>query len=185
MLLDFQGVHAQSARRGRRGSYERCAAAALSPCRMTSRPMQLCHGTSTRARVCHHTRRAVRAPPPLACSSRRASVTVHVSYFLTEPDADGASVLGSQQWQWLHALPALDAQQHVALTVLVSSIQMVNNQSYGSENWGLYPAERDRLLALLRTWPCSVIVISGDRHYSELAQECRSRPAACSARSDL
>jgi alkaline phosphatase D len=110
---------------------------------------------------------------------------VHVSYFLTEPDADGAGLLGSQQWQWLHALPALDAQQHVAITVVVSSIQIVNNQSYGSENWGLYPAERARLLALLRSWPCSVIVVSGDRHYSELAQECRSLLAACSVCSEL
>ena len=53
---------------------------------------------------------------------------------------------------------------------------MVNNQSYNSENWGQYPAERARMLALLREWPCAVVVISGDRHFSEMAQECRQLP---------
>jgi phosphodiesterase/alkaline phosphatase D-like protein len=100
-------------------------------------------------------------------------VTHPRSYFLTQPGADGDTVLGAQQWQWLQALPALDQQQHVALTIVASSIQAVNNQSYDSENWGLYPAERARLLQLLRSWPCAVLIVSGDRHYSELAQECR------------
>ena len=77
---------------------------------------------------------------------------------------------------WLQGLPALDLQQNVALTIVVSSIQMVNNQSYNSENWGQYPAERARMLALLRAWPCAVVVISGDRHFSEMAQECRQLP---------
>lgn len=95
------------------------------------------------------------------------------SYFLTEPGAPHATVLGEEQWQWLRSLPALDVQQHVALTIVASSVQLVNNRSFDSENWGLYPAERARLLALLRSWPCAAFVISGDRHYSELAQECR------------
>jgi hypothetical protein len=82
-------------------------------------------------------------------------------------------VLGGEQWQWLQQLPALDVQQHVSLTIFVSSIQLVNNCSYESENWGLYPGERARILALLRSWPSAVAVISGDRHYSELALECR------------
>ncbi len=82
-------------------------------------------------------------------------------------------MLGAEQWQWLEALPAEDELQHVAVTIVVTSIQLVNNQSYDSENWGLYPAERARLLALLRSWPCASLVISGDRHFSELAQECR------------
>lgn len=101
-----------------------------------------------------------------------------MSYFLTEPGASSATVLGREQWLWLQGLPALDAQQHVALTIVASSIQMVNNQSYDSENWGLYPSERERLLSLLRSWPCAVFVVSGDRHYSELAQECRWATAA-------
>lgn len=104
----------------------------------------------------------------------RASLThFSFSYFLTQPDAPDATVLGGEQWRWLQALPALDAEQRVVLTIFVSSIQLVNNYSYDSENWGLYPAERARLLALLRSWPCAVVVISGDRHYSELALECR------------
>ena len=42
----------------------------------------------------------------------------------------------------------------------------------------MYPSERERLLSLLRAWPCAVFVVSGDRHYSELAQECRWAAAA-------
>ena len=112
-------------------------------------------------------------------------VTTNCSYFLTEPDADGATVLGSEQWQWLRRLPALDARQHVALTIVASSIQLVNNQSYDSEHWGLFPAERARMLALLRSWPCAVVVISGDRHYSEVAQDCRSLFLSRSIRSHV
>ena len=110
----------------------------------------------------------------IRCLAPHASVSHFLfSYFLTQPDAPEATVLGGEQWRWLQALPAVDAEQRVALTIFASSIQLVNNYSYNSENWGLYPAERARLLALLRSWPCAVAVISGDRHYSELALECR------------
>jgi phosphodiesterase/alkaline phosphatase D-like protein len=95
---------------------------------------------------------------------------------LTDDRASSATILGSEQWQWLQSLPALDAKEHVALAIVVSSIQVVNSHSFDSETWGLYPEERERLLTLLRGWPCAVVVVSGDRHYSEFALQCRQPP---------
>ncbi|MEM6296552.1 MAG: alkaline phosphatase D family protein [Myxococcota bacterium] len=77
----------------------------------------------------------------------------------------GHTVLGDAQWAWLEAR----LQEPADVRFLVSSIQLLPNQ-HGFESWGLFPAERDRLLGMIgSTGAGGVIVVSGDRHRGELS----------------
>jgi alkaline phosphatase D len=78
---------------------------------------------------------------------------------------EGADMLGAAQWTWLEAQLRVPAE----LRLLVSSVQFLAD-NHGWEKWGNLPAERRRLLDLLkRTGARGVVVLSGDRHFSELA----------------
>lgn len=78
------------------------------------------------------------------------------------PEAD---MLGEEQWRWLEAQLKVPAE----LRLLVSSIQVVAD-NHGWEKWGNLPAERRRLFDLIRrTQAKGVVVLSGDRHFGELA----------------
>jgi len=77
----------------------------------------------------------------------------------------GATVLGEEQWAWLERR----LREPAEIRVLASSIQFVATE-HGSEKWANFPAERTRLLDLLRrTRAKGLVVISGDRHLAELA----------------
>lgn len=77
----------------------------------------------------------------------------------------GATMLGEEQWAWLERR----LREPAAIRVLASSIQFVATE-HGSEKWSNFPAERARLLDLLRrTQAKGLVVISGDRHLAELA----------------
>ncbi len=77
----------------------------------------------------------------------------------------GPTVLGDAQWAWLEAR----LQEPADVRFLVTSIQLLPNQ-HGFEAWGLFPAERDRLLGLIgSTKAAGVIAVSGDRHRGELS----------------
>lgn len=74
--------------------------------------------------------------------------------------------LGSQQWQWLEAQLKTPAE----LTVIISSIQFLQTQQ-GFEKWENFPHERQRMIQLLQKNKLkNVIVLSGDRHFGEMAQ---------------
>ena len=78
---------------------------------------------------------------------------------------DGATVLGEPQWKWLAEQLEVPAE----LRVIGSSYQVLSDQ-HGSEMWGKFPNERDRLFRVIRdSGAGGVVMISGDRHLSEIA----------------
>ncbi len=73
--------------------------------------------------------------------------------------------LGEVQWRWLEeALAASDAD----FKILVSSTQVLARY-HAFESWDQFPADRERLLRLLRRRRIGgVVLLSGDRHVTEL-----------------
>jgi alkaline phosphatase D len=86
-------------------------------------------------------------------------------YFRQEegPDAD---ILGETQWRWLERELARDDAE---LTIFASSTQVVAQGPLGEESWGRYPKARERLYDLLRKTQGRHLILSGDRHFSELS----------------
>ena len=83
-----------------------------------------------------------------------------------EPNETG-SILGSAQWQNFEK----DLKNSTEKTIIiVSSIQLLND-SHGFEKWGNMPHERQRMLDLLANYPeKTFIILSGDRHFSEISE---------------
>ena len=84
------------------------------------------------------------------------------------PTDDAATtLLGEEQWRWLERRLGEPAE----LRVIASSIQVVSAE-HGWESWSNFPHERRRLLELLATTRAGpAVVISGDRHFAEIALE--------------
>jgi alkaline phosphatase D len=81
------------------------------------------------------------------------------------PDgASDSSMLGEEQWTWLEE----QLKKPAELRLLVSSIQVVA-LDHGWEKWGNLPEERRRLLDLIRDQATNVIILSGDRHSSDIS----------------
>ena len=81
------------------------------------------------------------------------------------PDEDSEStMLGDEQWAWLEE----QLQKPAELRLLVSSIQVVA-LDHGWEKWGNLPKERKKLLDLIRDHANNVIILSGDRHSSDIS----------------
>jgi alkaline phosphatase D len=75
-------------------------------------------------------------------------------------------MLGEAQWKWLKQQLLKPAE----LRVIATSIQCVS-QDDGQETWSNLPVERARFFRLIReTKANGVIMISGDRHWSELSR---------------
>ena len=89
---------------------------------------------------------------------------IHGRYVVShDPDA---SVLGEAQWRWLEER----LREPADLRVVASSIQVLA-LDHGWEKWGNLPAERTRLLDLIRdTGAGRVVLLSGDRHMGEIAR---------------
>lgn len=89
------------------------------------------------------------------------------------PDRDpGKTMLGDAQWDWLEQ----QLQAPAEVRVIGSSIQFVA-ESAGQETWSNLPRERQRLFDLIRrTRAAGVILLSGDRHWSELSMINDSTP---------
>jgi alkaline phosphatase D len=83
------------------------------------------------------------------------------------PDYEG-TILGEQQWNWLeNLLKNSTAEVHI----IASSIQVLSPE-HRFEKWQNYPNEYKRLIGLLQTYTVkNPIVLSGDRHMSELSQK--------------
>lgn len=87
----------------------------------------------------------------------------------TDPDA---TVLGESQWRWLADQLKVPAE----LRIIGSGVQVVADE-HGSEMWGNFPRERQRLLRLIReTRADGVVIISGDRHLAEISRLSADRP---------
>lgn len=75
-------------------------------------------------------------------------------------DRPEKTVLGEAQWAWLAAELAKPAD----LRIVVSSTQVITT-AHQFEGWTNFPAERTRLLDLLKTREASgLVLLSGDRH---------------------
>jgi alkaline phosphatase D len=93
--------------------------------------------------------------------------------YIANNDPD-ATVLGETQWGWLAEQLKVPAE----LRVIGSGVQVVADE-HGSEMWGNFPHERQRLLRLIReTKANGVVIISGDRHLSEISRLAADRPEA-------
>ena len=98
-----------------------------------------------------------------ACLSRWLSAGLNLC------QASTASMLGKEQWKWLENELSFDKDKAPALTLIVSSVQVLTVNPV-MEGWGHFPLERDRLIQLLggladRT---SVFILSGDVHHGEI-----------------
>lgn len=90
--------------------------------------------------------------------------------YQTVDDPAAERMLGAAQWAWLEAQFQVPAD----LRVIGSSLQVLSRGT-GWEAWEQFPAELERLLALIG--PASnVVLLSGDVHYGEITR--LDRPAA-------
>jgi alkaline phosphatase D len=81
-------------------------------------------------------------------------------------DDPNVSLLGDAQWLWLEEQLAMPAD----LRIIGTSIQFAHGYT-GSESWTLFPAEQEKLLALIRsTGAEGVMMLSGDVHYAEFSK---------------
>lgn len=83
------------------------------------------------------------------------------------PDDDPTkTMLGKPQWKWL----AEQLRKPAELRLIVSSIQCIA-EAAGQETWSNLPRERQRLFDMIRATKASgVVLLSGDRHWSELSK---------------
>ena len=84
------------------------------------------------------------------------------------PDADPEkTILGDAQWKWLGEVLKKPAD----VRIITSSIQVIP-QGHPFEKWGNLPLEKQRLFDLLKSTKANgVILISGDRHRSEISEQ--------------
>jgi len=86
------------------------------------------------------------------------------------------TMLGETQWRWF----AEQLKKPADLRVIVSSIQVLPTD-HGWESWALFPHERDRFFRTI-AGAGNVVVVSGDRHKSEVsvsrAEEVAGAPGA-------
>lgn len=88
--------------------------------------------------------------------------------------SDDASIpmLGEEQWKWLEA----ELQKPAELRLIGSGIQIVP-EAAGQETWSNLPHERQRLFDLIgETNAEGVILLSGDRHWSEFSRVDKDTP---------
>ncbi len=101
----------------------------------------------------------------MMAAARQGSKEPIPGWYMPNPDPS-ASLLGEAQWQWLDE----QLSQPADLRILGSSVQLAA-EGTGWECWWNFPAERLRLLTLLRRRRVEgLIVISGDMHYGELSR---------------
>ena len=81
-------------------------------------------------------------------------------------DSIEAEILGQDQWLWLEKTLSEKAE----LRIIASSIQVLST-THGWETWGNFPQERKKLLAMLKKQNSNgTIILSGDRHSSEISK---------------
>lgn len=81
----------------------------------------------------------------------------------TNPDA---TLLGEIQWQWLEE----QLKKPAEVRLVVSGTQIIANEK-GMDEWGDYPAERQRLFDLIGSAGANcVILLSGNVHFAELSR---------------
>jgi alkaline phosphatase D len=146
VFLDFFGIPAEAAVRSREGIYRQVV---VGP---PGRRVQF---------ICLDTRSN---RSPLEALPKAERVKGRGPY--VPSDDPEATMLGDAQWAWL----AEALREPADLRIVLSSIQVASIE-HGYEHWGNLPAERARLLAMLReSGAAGVIVVSGDRHSAEISR---------------
>ncbi len=146
VFMDFWGIPQDSPRRERQGVYH---AEVFGPQGKRVQVILL----DTRYHRSPLTRR------PKKDSSRYAG------RYLPNPDP-AVTVLGEAQWDWLKE----QLTQPADLRLIVSSIQFVA-EDHGWETWAMFPAERTRMVELIRSTQANgVVFLSGDRHHAEMSR---------------
>ncbi|MCY2964711.1 MAG: alkaline phosphatase D family protein [Planctomycetota bacterium] len=85
--------------------------------------------------------------------------------YVPNTDAE-ATVLGETQWRWLADQLKVPAE----LRIIGSGVQVVPDE-HGSEMWGNFPKERQRLFRVIRDSRANgVVLLSGDRHLAEISR---------------
>ena len=79
-------------------------------------------------------------------------------------EASDSSMLGEEQWKWLDE----ELKKPAELRLLITSIQAIPNE-HGWEKWGNLPKERKKLFDTIRDNATGVVLLSGDRHLSEIS----------------
>jgi len=83
-----------------------------------------------------------------------------------------ATVLGEAQWEWLSQQLKVPAE----VRLICSGVQVVANE-HGSEMWGNFPLQRQRLFKTIAdSGAGGVIFLSGDRHLAEIARLAPDHP---------
>ncbi len=140
VMLDFFGEPPGSPRRQREGNYD---AVTLGP-------------PGRRVQFILLDTRWFRSPLTVAEGVRP------LTYVPTEDPE--ATILGGAQWSWLEEVLTEPAD----IRVLCTSIQLFPRQ-HRFEKWANFPAERRRMIELLRKSAGDILVLSGDRHSGELS----------------
>ncbi|MDO8544033.1 MAG: alkaline phosphatase D family protein [Opitutaceae bacterium] len=149
-FLDFFGVPANSPRRQQEGIYH---SAVFGPAGKRVQILLL----DTRYF------RSLLRPTPKGTKGRK---------YLPHEDRD-VTLLGPAQWAWLEAR----LKEPAELRILVSSIQALSAE-HGAECWANFPAERARLMGLIRSTRANgVLILSGDRHHAEISRIDAGDPA--------
>lgn len=104
---------------------------------------------------------------------RRARTTPSVHVIMldtrwnrTAPTDAKATLLGSDQWEWL----ADQLREPADFKILASSIQILA-ESHAFEKWAQYPAEKQKLLGMIASIkPKNLILVSGDRKLAAISK---------------
>ena len=81
-------------------------------------------------------------------------------------DDPSLTLLGDAQWTWLEAQLRVEAD----LRIIASSTQFAHSYN-GFESWNNLPAEKEKLLELIRTTEAEgVMFLTGDVHHAEFSQ---------------
>lgn len=83
--------------------------------------------------------------------------------YASNPDPN-STMLGTYQWTWLEKVLSQPAE----IRLLCSSVQAIPDE-HGSEMWGNFPLEREKLFKLIgKTRAKGLVILSGDRHLAEV-----------------
>jgi len=84
-----------------------------------------------------------------------------------------ATVLGEMQWKWLSEQLKVPAE----VRLICSGVQVIADE-HGSEMWGNFPLQRQRLFKTIADSNAGgVIFLSGDRHLAEIARLAPDHPS--------
>uniref|UniRef100_A0A7S1PZ53 PhoD-like phosphatase metallophosphatase domain-containing protein n=1 Tax=Neobodo designis TaxID=312471 RepID=A0A7S1PZ53_NEODS len=108
-------------------------------------------------------------------------VLLDARFHRDDPKVPGADILGEEQWQWLWSVlvdptdevgePRVARQRDLfsrcAFTAVANGIQVLSDEK-PTENWGVYPGARERLLRTLALAGAQrFVLLSGDVHYAD------------------